>query len=242
MQITASSPLHLYSPSGGPIHDPCDRMNMIKYIPELGIVVAASQKGRVAIITLTWQEEIGHSFRVDWILPFSSQDQGLVYPRDQRVPLMGMAVSPMPGFEMPQDIPCIPRDVNPKDWLQFDYRLLNPENDESVEKDPSENTYEPTFNSAPNAKSPSAGQSDLASHHNTTKSQPSEIYDTRMQSEGDEDEDPAFTVPELHAHASRVYQPHEDWHGWHPSRHFRLLLLFCNHTAMSYEFWHKWQN
>lgn len=238
-QITAHSPLYQLRWRGEYIHDACDRMNMVKYIPELGIVVAASQKGRVAIITLTWQEEIGHSFRIDWILPFSSQNVDLHHPR---VPLMGIAVSPMPGFEIPQDIPCIPRNVNPKEWLQFDYRLLNPENDELSEKSSPEHspyTFDPTSNHTTNPKSQYAGQSDPVSPPNVSSSSRRNIYPT-MHSE-DDGNDPILTVPELHAYASSVYQPHEDWHGWHPSRHYRLLLLFCNHTVISYEFWHKWQ-
>ena len=105
----------------------CDRLNLVQYLPELGIVVAASQAGGVAIITLTWQEEIGHTFRVDWLLPFPTQERDDECPTP---PLMGIAASPMPGFEMPPDVPCIPRDVNPKDRLRFNHRLLNPDGDE----------------------------------------------------------------------------------------------------------------
>jgi hypothetical protein len=217
-------------------------MNMIKYIPELGIVVAASQKGRVAIITLTWQEEIGHSFRIDWILPFSSQKLESIHPR---VPIMGIAVSPMPGFEFPQDIPCIPRNVNPKEWLHFDYRLISPENDGPFSRDTSEhnpNAFDPFSDPEPKPKSPSAGQSDPVPP-NVSGPRARNTYPRNMHSEElDADDDPVMTIPEIHAHASSIYQPHEHWHGWHPSRHYRLLLLFCNHSVMSYEFWHKWQN
>ncbi|KAJ5778889.1 hypothetical protein N7457_006609 [Penicillium paradoxum] len=181
----------------------CDRINMVKYLPDAGIVVAATQTGAVAIITLTWQEEIGHSFRVDWILPFFSQ-QGEDDP-----PLMGLAVSPMPGFEVPSDVPCIPRDVDPKDWLKFNFHMLNPNGGDPCD-DPD---AVPLEGALPNPS---------------------------LQS----DPEPAgkkFTLPEIHAHASSIYRPRESWHGHCPSRHYRLLLLFCDNSVMSYEFWHDWR-
>jgi hypothetical protein len=214
-------------------------MNMIKYVHELGIVVAASQKGRVAIITLTWQEEIGHSFRIDWILPFSSQKLDFTHPR---MPIMGIAVSPMPGFELPRDIPCIPRNVNPKEWLHFDYRLLSTSDGDGHFDEYDPNAFDPYFQPEPQPKSPSAGQSDPVSP-NTSGPQPRNLYPEKVKREGDGDDNiPTLTIPEIHAHASSIYQPKEDWHGWHPSRHYRLLLLFCNHSVVSYEFWHTWQN
>ncbi|CAI7653727.1 unnamed protein product [Penicillium glandicola] len=182
----------------------CDRLNLVKYLPDLGIVIAASQAGGVAIITLTWQEEIGHTFRLDWLLPFRSQEREDEYPTQ---PLMGIAASPMPGFEIPPDVPCIPRDVNPKDRLRFNHRLLNPDKDEPYVANP------PEFGaSSPSDPNLSPGF-----------------------------EDPNLTIPETHAYASDIYQPHETWHGYHPSRHYRLLLLYCDHTVMSYEFWHDWR-
>ncbi|CAP86601.1 Pc20g12720 [Penicillium rubens Wisconsin 54-1255] len=182
----------------------CDRLNLVQYLPELGIVVAASQAGGVAIITLTWQEEIGHTFRVDWLLPFPTQERDDECPTP---PLMGIAASPMPGFEMPPDVPCIPRDVNPKDRLRFNHRLLNPDGDE------------PSTATPPECGASSPSDPDVS---------PGSDY-------------PNLTIPETHAYASGIYQPHETWHGYHPSRRYRLLLLFCDLTVMSYEFWHDWR-
>lgn len=194
----------LESMVGDTIFSSCDRLNMVKYLPELGIVIAASQAGGVAIITLTWQEETGHSFRVDWLLPFANQDRDDGCPTP---PIMGIAASPMPGFEIPPDVPCIPRDVNPKDRLRFNHRLLNPDKDE------------PCVADSPEYGASSSSNPDLSPGS----------------------EDPNLTIPETHAYASDIYQPHETWHGYHPSRHYRLILLFCDLTAMSYEFWHDWR-
>ncbi|KAJ5173774.1 Ribonucleotide reductase transcriptional regulator CRT10 [Penicillium coprophilum] len=181
----------------------CDRLNLIKYLPELGIVIVASQAGGVAIITLTWQEEIGHTFRLDWLLPFPTQEREDECPRP---PLMGIAASPMPGFEIPPDVPCIPRDVNPSDRIRFNHRLLNPDKTEPCVANP-----------------PECGASSPCEPNICT-------------------EEPDLTIPETHAYASDTYQPHESWHGYHPSRHYRLLLLYCDSTVMSYEFWHDWRS
>ncbi|KAJ5375561.1 Ribonucleotide reductase transcriptional regulator CRT10 [Penicillium concentricum] len=180
----------------------CDRLNLVKYLPELGIVIAASQAGGVAIITLTWQEEIGHTFRLDWLLPFPTQEGDDECPTP---PLMGLAASPMPGFEIPPDVPCIPWDINPNDRMRFNHRLLNPDKTEPCVANP-----------------PERGASSPSEPDPCTK-------------------EPNLTIPETHAYASDIYQPHEAWHGYHPSRHYRLLLLFSDLSVMSYEFWHDWR-
>ncbi|KGO68159.1 Ribonucleotide reductase, transcriptional regulator CRT10 [Penicillium italicum] len=202
LRTLCRSPLE--SMVGDTMFSSCDRLNLVKYLPELGMVIAASQAGGVAIITLTWQEEIGHTFRLDWLLPFPNQDRDDESPTP---PLMGIAAGPMPGFEIPPDVPCIPRDVNPKDRLGFNHRLLNPDKDEPSTTNPSD------FG----ASSP---------------------FDSDLSSDSD---NPNLTIPETHAYASDIYQPHETWHGYHPSRHYRLILLFCDLTVMSYEFWHDWR-
>lgn len=222
----------------------CDRFNMVKYVPELGIVVAASQKGRVAIISLTWQEEIGYAFRLDWIVPFHTQERSDERPM---IPLLGMAVSPMPGYEIPPDVPSIPRGVDPDDWLQFNYRILNPEEDDTPSS-PSSTTPDPST-SKPSAQPDSShakhdSQSDEDSHSSSGSESESEGGSSETHSNMTEstNDNQNYTLPELHAHASRAYHPQEHWDGWHPSRHYRLMLLYCDHTVMSYEFWHDWKD
>ncbi|KAJ5109882.1 hypothetical protein N7532_002527 [Penicillium argentinense] len=232
-QIICRSPLFQRMSLHAEISSLCDRFNMVKYVPELGLVIAASQKGRVAIISLTWHEEIGSTFRLDWIVPFSTQEAEEERPI---IPLLGITVSPMPGFEIPQDVPCIPRGVDPTNWQTFNYRILNPENDDndsdgenlsSLSSADSENqeTYSAsTIQPQPQEIKPesdthSANHKPSASNSNSTDKEP-------------------LTLPEAHAQASLAYRPHETWHGWHPSRHYRLMLLYCDHTVMSYEFWH----
>lgn len=231
----------------------CDRFNMVKYLPELGLVVAASQKGRVAIISLTWQEKIGYAFRVDWIVPFYTQERNDDRPL---LPLLGMAVSPMPGFEVPPDVPVIPQDVDPDDWLEFKYRILHPD-----PKDASPFSFSDSSHASPPpvspTKPPSSVEDPTAAFEPESASIPSLCsLDSHSESRSLPDSEPPSlddhnplntpggdrkpTLPELHAKASLAYHPRERWHGWHPSRHYRLLLIFCNHTVMSYEFWHDW--
>ncbi|KAK2747087.1 hypothetical protein FQN57_002342 [Myotisia sp. PD_48] len=77
-----------------------DRMSIVHQIPELGIVVAASQKGRVAIIGLTYSPEGGKMFRIERILPFASQEMANLRPSE---PLVGVAVGPVEGHLLPQE-------------------------------------------------------------------------------------------------------------------------------------------
>lgn len=210
---------------------------MVKYIPELGLVVAASQKGRVAIISLCWQEDTGFAFRLDWIVPFSSQEWEHERPM---MPLMGIAVSPMPGFEKPPDVPYIPRGVDLDDWLTFNYRAFDPDSateDSSTSPPPFHLHTQPSHHSTsdrpldeslPDAPTPIPEQE--------TRPDAPSLHDPRPQPSNH-----SPTVAELHAQASVRFRPHEEWHGWHPSRHYRLMLLFYDHNVMNYEFWHDWR-
>ncbi|GAB1197413.1 hypothetical protein APSETT444_006706 [Aspergillus pseudonomiae] len=210
----------------GSLRDACDRFNMVKYIPEHGIVVAASQKGRAAVITLTESEANGLSFRVDWIVPFESQEK---YGDRPLIPLLGMSVGPMQGFEMPPDVPNIPHDAN-GGGLKFH--------------------YEPTTNDELDARLQNSSKSsdilgeDLRPPYEACGTRVSRESTPTVSTQVDtipEQEQQTFpTLPECHARATRAYQPEETWRGWNPSRRYRLLLLFADHTVLSYEFWYNW--
>jgi hypothetical protein len=76
-----------------------ERLNMVLQIPELGAVAIGNQAGRVMLITMTKSVHYKnrYGFRVDWLLPFKSQeDQGL----RPELPLIGMAAGPIQGREM----------------------------------------------------------------------------------------------------------------------------------------------
>ncbi|XRM44710.1 hypothetical protein ABZX51_007824 [Aspergillus tubingensis] len=193
----------------------CDRFNMVKYVPEHGIVIAASQKGRAAVIALTESETTGISFRVDWIVPLESQEK---YGDRPLIPILGMCVSPIQGFEIPPDVPYIPHDVKPDDLaFQFKY-LSHDEHNSSL------------------SSSVMLQQNSFNEEINNSEVDPS----VTAAADDDSPQTPPLSLPECHARASSAYQPEESWRGWNPSRHYRLMLMYADHTIMSYEFWYKW--
>ncbi|KAL4967373.1 uncharacterized protein BDV14DRAFT_169891 [Aspergillus stella-maris] len=190
-----------------------DRLCMVKYIPEHGIVVGITQKGRAAIIALTESNTTGRAFRVDWIVPFESQEK---YGERPLLPLLGMSVAPMQGFEVPPDVPYIPRgDDNAS--ADGDHDTGNDIHSLLFQY---ENTGIGTRSNINNPASP------LSPHTHTYTSASEKHHPT--------------TIPEYHARATRAYAPEESWRGWNPSRRYRLLLMYIDHTVMSYEFWYTW--
>ncbi|KAI9669844.1 MAG: hypothetical protein M1817_004585 [Caeruleum heppii] len=78
-----------------------ERMNMLVPIPELGIVVVASQQGRAAILSLTRPRKTSlTTFRIDAIIPYASQEQEGHRPK---MPLLGIAAGPIQGREKISD-------------------------------------------------------------------------------------------------------------------------------------------
>ena len=74
-----------------------DRLNMVAQVPELGLVLVASQVGRVALLTLTRMRcPKTFAFRLDCILPSVEQEARRERPM---VPLLGMAAGPIQGRE-----------------------------------------------------------------------------------------------------------------------------------------------
>lgn len=199
---------------------------MVKYIPEHGIVIAASQKGRAAVICLTESPDTGVTFRVDWIVPFQSQER---FGDRPLTPLLGMAVAPLQGFEAPPDIPVIPNssrgsgslprgDDEDKNEMLFHYRCVS-------DGDTPESTNTPQAQSQSQSQGPETTAMDTEPDYLLHQQGPSL---------------PHLTLPECHAKASRIYRPAEPWRGWNPSRRYRLLLMYSDHTVMSYEFWYDW--
>lgn len=72
-----------------------ERLNMVQQIPELGVVIIASQIGRCAVCSLTRNGKTGTlGLRVDWILPTRKQEAKMLRPVR---PLLGIATSPVQG-------------------------------------------------------------------------------------------------------------------------------------------------
>ncbi|KAI9800359.1 MAG: hypothetical protein M1825_004129 [Sarcosagium campestre] len=71
------------------------RLNMVVSIPELSVVVVASQVGRAAVLVMTHCRETNTSaFRVEAVVPFEGQEDRLQRPRP---PLLGIAAGPIQG-------------------------------------------------------------------------------------------------------------------------------------------------
>lgn len=199
---------------------------MVKYIPEHGIIIAASQKGRAAVICLTESADTGVAFRVDWIVPFQSQER---FGDRPLIPLLGMAVAPLQGFEEPPDIPVIPNGTgsggdDEEDEMVFHYRCVQdnepPSSSTPHGPDAAENNPNPTAMDIEVDHPPAAAAITTATLQGPSL--------------------PHLTLPECHAKASHIYRPDESWRGWYPSRRYRLLLMYSDHTVMSYEFWYDW--
>ena len=94
------NPLGQFLPPHLSYLDAFTRLNLFAQIPELGLVILGSQVGRVAVVTLTRDDRPGHhgtcGMRLDWILPFKSQEREGARPS---APLIGLAVGPVQGFE-----------------------------------------------------------------------------------------------------------------------------------------------
>ncbi|KAL2001903.1 hypothetical protein VTN02DRAFT_1027 [Thermoascus thermophilus] len=223
---------------GGPLRQPftcsalpscaCDRFNMVKYVPEHGLVVAATQKGRAAIISLTEAHNKGLALRINWIVPLESQEK---YGDRPLVALLGMAVSPVQGFEMPPDVPFIPRGAVDEDDIAFHYRFI--ESDGDTQSMPNSDD-----NSTPSA----TGINDSGTSEKLSKSDPKHTDPPDTSPESAQEKRTPLTISESHAIATRTYQPDQPWRGWSPSRRYRLLLMYADHTVMSYEFWYEWSD
>ena len=76
-----------------------DRLNMVAQIPELGVVIVASQVGKAAILTMTKLrgEKLIHGFRVECRVPFESQERAGLRPPCF---LLGIATAPFQGQEI----------------------------------------------------------------------------------------------------------------------------------------------
>ncbi|KAL1970275.1 hypothetical protein VTN77DRAFT_5435 [Rasamsonia byssochlamydoides] len=216
---------------GGPLRQPFtrtvlsirsyDRFNMVKYIPELGVVIAATQNGRAAVITLTEAHRKDITFRINWMVPLASQEK---YADRPLIPLLGIAVSPVQGFEMPADVPYIPRGAHDRNDLSFHYRFLGSE----PVSNPDGGSW---YTKSDGDEQPQAEEMETETY-----------LDPNSNSNPPRSSSSKLTLPECHAIANRNYQPHERWQGWHPSRRYRLLLMYGDHTVMSYEFWYEWSD
>lgn len=78
----------------------CDRISLHAMIPELGVVVVATPKGRAAVLALfqNYNKEARktvYAFRMEWLLPTAEQEKEGLRPETM---LIGLALSPIQGM------------------------------------------------------------------------------------------------------------------------------------------------
>ncbi|KAH8695114.1 hypothetical protein BGW36DRAFT_382143 [Talaromyces proteolyticus] len=197
-----------------------DRFNMVKYLPEHGIVIAATQKGRAAVISLARVSNGGLALRINWMLPLASQEK---YGERPLRPLLGLAVGPIQGFEMKQDVPDIPYKARDCNDFSFHYRVQG-----AGEAD----LYETVSTCGSSSAEGSIDEEDAADMSDNS----SATHSSALVSA------PDLTYAKSHGIANWLYEPQESWKGWNSSRRYRLLLTYADHTVLSYEFWYEWSD
>ncbi|KIW27484.1 uncharacterized protein PV07_07217 [Cladophialophora immunda] len=200
-------------------HANIDRLNMMLQIPELGIVVVATQIGRCAVCSLTKKEKTGTlGLRVSWILPTKKQELKGLRPFG---PLLGIAASPIQGCFKRDESEDRPESTESTEWgkdglvdgvpTTFDPAVLVIDGRRG-EEDGSQFLNMDT-EVGEHANGPLAGRKHLS--HNIGKRR-----STRMRTEIREWEVPPS--PEL-------------WQTLENSRRYRLMLTYMDMTVLSYE-------
>lgn len=231
--VIAGGPLRQQLPRMFYSLDTYDRFNMVKYLTEAGIVVAATQKGRVAIISLTQVADQNIALRIHWMLPLASQEQCGSRPV---CGLLGLAVSPIQGFENQPDISYVPRGVTSREDFLFHYRTYEQDSFDAFQDWGSRSDTETESNESDEMFPSSEGSdSDISGDpimHRTESSRTTiEVL-----------KEPELTFAQSHGAVDWTQKPQEPWHGLSSSRHYRVLLTYADHTVMSYEFWYEWSD
>ncbi|KAF8245107.1 hypothetical protein K440DRAFT_634906 [Wilcoxina mikolae CBS 423.85] len=97
--VFCNSFLQQHFPPGLQFLSQIDRLNMALPIPELSLIVIASQQGRAAIFRLTRSGD-HFGMRLDTVLPREHGDSEMDLETRPPVALLGIAVSPIQGKEM----------------------------------------------------------------------------------------------------------------------------------------------
>ena len=194
-------------------HAHIDRLNMFLQIPELGVVVIATQIGRAAVCSLTRNQQTGtFGLRVDWILPTKKQELKGLRPVG---PLLGIAASPVQGrFEDASSLRSQKTDEN--GWGR----------DAIVDGVPT--TFDPTVlvvEEQSGEHHQSKGFGDHLSHAHKVKRKRS-----------------SHASPYLHHHKTRLEMRQwevptgsESWQAVNSSRRYRLMLTYLDMTVLTYE-------
>lgn len=196
-------------------HAHIDRLNMLLQIPELGIVVIATQIGRCAVCALTKNEKTGTlGLRVDWTLPTKMQELKGLRPVG---PLLGIAASPVQGRFRSGSPPGSQSSAETSGWgadgiidgvsTTFDPTVLV-----VTEHDSEDGRIQP-----PHAQNVGSGA--------TTKRKRVSPDFPRMEHYKTRTEMCAWNLP----------QCSEPWQSMEGSRRYRLMLTYLDMTVLTYE-------
>ena len=216
------------------------RLSMVQQIPELGIVVIASQLGRCAVCTLT--KIVGNDalgLRVDWILPTRRQERAGHRPMH---PLLGIAVAPLQGrtFQRPESVPSSEQEV--QEWardrtvhgvkMSFDPSVL------VLDEATRDNKDDVSSDGA------TSSQTKVRLHRNR-HTQPSKQKRKRLRPSSPANMDQRANLRSSHSSISSqaststrsfpVPDHTEPWAAVESSRRYRLMLTYLDMTVLTYE-------
>ncbi len=218
-------------------HPAIDRLNMMQYIPELGIVVIGTQIGRVAVCTLTKKGAEGpFGLRVDWILPFEFQEKTRERPLTH---LLGIAVGPVQGHHISRpSLVCGDED----DDDDMDDKWLR----DRVDEDGVSTTFDPEVIRIRRGSSSSTSTNDDLQNSTNTHARPSRTKPrptaAAASKTGKRRRSPPLnwrSVKQAWPSRSEATEANpikdESWRGIDYSRRYRLMLTYYDQTVMTYE-------
>ena len=202
-----------------------DRLNLVHSIPELGIVIIATQIGRCAVCSLTRKGKGGpFGLRVDWTLPFREQEKQHQRPN---APLLGLAVGPIQGREVgPQT------SMSETDSAPDDNEALHFGGKRTVEETPittGADTVSLSSGIEPRSRSeqarPKEAKKARAINPKRKRGSPSKPQPLFVKAAVASEQ---WSTPEGGSRA-------EGWRGFEYSRRYRLMMTYYDHTVLTYE-------
>jgi hypothetical protein len=183
------------------------RLNMVQQIPDLGIVIIASQFGRCAICALTRHPNTRtYGLRVDWIVPTKRQEKSGERPG---VWLLGIATAPVQGQELEDEH----RYTSGDGW-----------DGESHSDDP-KITFDPHIVALPDRDQGLDDDSDDGEDN---------IAQKRRRRGVSDDEGSSSESEPMHGSWKRSSRPSTRM-PQRADRRYRLMMTYADHTVLTYE-------
>lgn len=183
------------------------RLNMLQQIPELGIIVIASQSGRCAVCALTRHPQTGsYGLRVDWTLPTKRQEKSGQRPGFW---LLGIATAPVQGHLLDSEAQAPPEQA----W------------GEDQEIDGTHVSFDPGVVALPDREEhPDEADTDDATHRASKRFRRGSTASTTSSSGVS-----TIQRPWKRPNSMSFYRRS------HENRRYRLMLTYADHTVLTYE-------